>query len=165
MLPMTPEGRLQDGVTATPYLHTRSGAAQARFSPEPNPRWVAYASDDSGRIEVYVDAFPKPQGKRRISTAGGMGPQWGPGGRELFYVSMDNKLMVVSLKQVADAIEPSAAPRELFTLPLRSPAGPTYEPSEDGKRILVITSPDVAPQPLNVIINWPALLKERPPAR
>jgi Tol biopolymer transport system component/predicted Ser/Thr protein kinase len=164
-LPMTPDGKLQDGGTAALYLHTQFNEQNARFSPEPNPRWVAYTSDESGRPEVYVDAFPLPRGRKRISIAGGYGPQWGGGDRELFYVSLDNKLMVVSLKQVADALEPSASARELFTLPLRSPAGPTYEPSEDGKRFLVITSPDVAPQPLNVIINWPALLKERAPAR
>jgi hypothetical protein len=156
---MTPDGKLQDGGTATPYLRTQFNEQSARFSPEPNPRWVAYASDESGRPEVYVDAFPQPRGRKRISIAGGTGPQWGAGGRELFYVSLDNKLMVVSLKQVADALEPSESPRELFTLPLRSPAGPTYEPSEDGKRFLVITSPDVAPQPLNVIINWARLVE------
>ena len=67
--------------------------------------------------------------------------------------------MVVSLKLGSDTVEPSA-PRELFQLPLRSPAGPTYEPSRDGQRFLVLTSPEQAQQPLTVIINWPALLKK-----
>src|SRR6266852_7489993 len=63
----------------------------------------------------YIQAFPEPRGKFQISTGGGQYPQWGPGGRELFYVSLDSKLVAVSLKLGADSIEPST-PRELFPL-------------------------------------------------
>lgn len=162
-VPMTPEGKMPEGAAPTPYLRTRFNESQARFSPEPNPRWVAYGSDESGRQEVYVDAFPEPRGKKRISTTGGGFPWWGAGGRELFYVTPENKLMAVSLKIDAETVEPSA-PRELFMLSLRSPAGPTYQPSRDGQRFLVLTSPEAAPQPLTVIVNWPALLKKGTPA-
>jgi hypothetical protein len=49
----------------------------------------------------------------------------------------------------------------LFQLPLRSSTGgPTYEPSSDGQRILVLTIPEQTPQPLNLIVNWPELLKK-----
>jgi hypothetical protein len=68
--------------------------------------------------------------------------------------------MAVSLKHGLDTLEPSP-PRELFALPMRSTAaGATYEPSVDGQKILVLTSPDSAQQSLNVIVNWPALLKK-----
>jgi eukaryotic-like serine/threonine-protein kinase len=159
-LPMTPDGRMQESAPPKPYLRTAFNESESRFSPEPNPRWVAYQSDESGRFEVYIDAFPEPRGKKRISTGGGRFPQWGGGGREIFYLSPDDKLMAVSLKLGADTVEPSA-PRELFTLPLRtSPIGPTYEASRDGRRFLVLTSPETAPRALNVIVNWPALLKK-----
>jgi Tol biopolymer transport system component len=158
-LPMTPEGRVREGAKPLPYLQTQFSESEGRFSPEPSPRWVAYMSDDSGRPEVYIDAFPEPRGKKPISTGGGTFPKWGAGGRELYYISPENKLMVVSLKLGSDTVEPSA-PRELFQLPLRSPAGPTYEPSRDGQRFLVLTSPEQAQQPLTVIVNWPALLKK-----
>jgi Tol biopolymer transport system component/predicted Ser/Thr protein kinase len=159
-LPVTPDGRMREGVTPAPYLRTRFNEGQARFSPEPSPRWVAYLSDESGRGEVYIDAFPEPRGKKRISTSGGQYPKWGADGRELFYVSPENKLMAVSLKPGADTLEPSA-PRELFPLPLRSTAaGATYEPSRDGQRFLVLTSPEATQQSLNVIVNWPALLRK-----
>jgi Tol biopolymer transport system component/predicted Ser/Thr protein kinase len=161
-IPMTPDGRAQEGSTPTPYLRTRFNEFQARFSPEPSPRWVAYTSDESGRSEVYLDAFPEPRARVRISIAGGQSPQWATGGRELFYVSPENKLMAVGLKLGADGVEP-LAPRELFQLHLRSSAGPMYQPSRDGQRILVVTSPEVAPQPLTIIVNWPALLKEAAP--
>jgi hypothetical protein len=158
-VPMAPDGKMAAGAVPTPYLRTGFNEQGGRSSPEPSPRWVAYHSNESGQYEVYIDAFPEPRGKKRISTAGGISPQWGGGGRELFYASPDNKLMAVSLKLGADTVEPSA-PRELFRAPLRSPAGPTYEPSRDGQRFLVLTSPEQEPQPLTLIANWPTLLKK-----
>jgi hypothetical protein len=87
-------------------------------------------------------------------------PQWGPGGRELFYVSLDFKLMAVSLKLGADSVEPSA-PRELFPLPIVDSGWSPYETAADGQRFLVRAVPQQqASQPLTVIVNWPALLKK-----
>ena len=68
---------------------------------------MAYQSDVTGRYEVYIQAFPEPRGRFQISTGGGQYPQWGAGGRELFYVSSDYKLMVVSLKLGTDSVEPA----------------------------------------------------------
>jgi len=159
-LPIAPDGKAAEGATPTPYLQSRFNEGDARFSPEPGPRWVAYASDESGRYEIYIDAFPEPRGKKRISISGGRAPQWGAGGRELFYISPENKLMVVSLKLGADNVEFSA-PRELFQLSLRATAaGALYQPSRDGQRFLVLTSSETTPQSLNVIVNWSALLKK-----
>jgi Tol biopolymer transport system component len=157
-LPMTAEGKMREADTPAPYARTRFQEGFGHFSPEPSPRWVAYTSNESGQTEVYIDAFPEPRGKKRVSTAGGNFPQWGANGRELFYVSRENKLMVVNLKLGSDTLEISV-PRELFELPLASPAGPTYQPSRDGQRFLVLTSPEATPQLLNVIVNWPALLR------
>jgi Tol biopolymer transport system component/predicted Ser/Thr protein kinase len=160
-LRMTPDGKLDDGVAPAPYLRTRFNVGMARFSPEPNPRWVAYVSDEAGQPDVYIDAFPEPRSKVRISTSGGEFPKWGTEGRELFYVTPDNRLMDVSLKPGSGTVEAS---RELFTLPLRSAAGATYEPSRDGQRFLVLTNPEAAGQSLTVIVNWPALLRKGSPA-
>ena len=151
---------MPEGVAPAPYLQTRFNEQEARFSPEPNPRWVAFTSDESGRYEIYIGAFPEPRGKKRVSISGGRMPQWGAGGRELFYVSPEDKVMAVSLKLGPDGIEPSA-PRELFQVPQRATvAGPIYQPSHDGQRFLVLTTPETAAQSLNVIVNWPALLKK-----
>jgi Tol biopolymer transport system component/predicted Ser/Thr protein kinase len=76
-LPMTPDGKMRESERPTPYLQTRFNEGSARFSPEPSPHWVAYVSDESGRGEVYIDTFPEPRGKKRISTAGGGFPKWG----------------------------------------------------------------------------------------
>ena len=154
IVPVTPDGHLATDAPPTPYLRTPVNESAGRFSPESNPRWIAYQSDESGHDEIYVDSFPQRRGPHRISINGGTTPQWGPGGRELFYQSPDGKVMAVSLKLGADSIEASV-PRELFALPLQS----TFEVAPDGQRFLA-TVPDPTPHPLTVIVNWPTLLKQ-----
>jgi eukaryotic-like serine/threonine-protein kinase len=161
ILPVTPDGRVQPGAEPTLYLRTPFNESQGRFAPDPSPRWIAYQSDESGRYEIYIQSFPDPHGATRISTSGGQYPQWSPDGRELFYVSPDHKLMVVSIKLGADSVQPSA-PHELFTLPaddLASTFSP-YEVAPDGQRFLVRTESEQI-TPLTVVMNWPALLKKK----
>lgn len=153
VLPVTADGKPE--AAPRPYLRTRFNELSGRFFPEPSPRWIAYASNESGRPEVYVQGFPEPRGKFQISTGGGELPDWSSDGRELFYVSLDRKLMSVRVDLHADSVTPSA-PRELFSLPpgiLRS-----YAVAPDGQRFLV-PAPAGGAQPLEVIVNWPALLK------
>jgi Tol biopolymer transport system component len=160
VLPVTPDGTPAPGTAPAPYLRTPANESWGRFSPEPVPRWVAYQSDETGSFEIYVDAFPTPRGKKQISTAGGTYPQWGARGQELFYVSPDFTLMVVGLKETANGLEPSA-PRELFPLPAVDVGYSPYEVTRDGRRFLVLATPErAAPQPLTVIVSWPALLKD-----
>jgi predicted Ser/Thr protein kinase len=164
VLDVTPDGKPSLGATPRPYRRTPFSESWGRFSPEAPPRWVAYHSNDTGRNEVYIQAFPEPRGKFQISTGGGQYPQWGAGGRELFYVAPDNKLMAVSLKLGTDSVEPSA-PRELFVLPAVDTGWNPYDTDPDGQRFLVRATPErAAAQPLTVIVNWPALLKKGAPA-
>jgi Tol biopolymer transport system component len=163
-VPVTPDGALRKGVAPTPYLRTRFNEQHARFSPELTPRWVAYSSDESGREEVYVDSFPEPHGRVLVSNTGGTIPQWASSGRQLFYVSLDEMVMSVDLTFGSDRVRPSE-PRPLFRLPVRSPAGNTYQPSRDGKRFLIVTRPETAPPSLAMVINWPALLTSAAAAR
>jgi predicted Ser/Thr protein kinase len=163
VLPVTPDGKPAPNSTPRSYLRTPYDERWGRFSPEAPPRWVAYQSDETGRWEVYIQAFPEPRGATRVSTGGGQFPQWGAGARELFYVSPDNKLMGVSLKPGADTVEPSA-PREIFPLSVIETGWSPYDTAPDGQRFLVRATPGHAAQPLTVIVNWPALLKKEAPA-
>jgi hypothetical protein len=154
---------MREGAQPKPYLRTPFNEVNGRFSPEPSPRYVAYESDESGRFEVYIDAFPEPRGKRRISTGGGRFPQWGAGGRELFYTSPELKLIAVNLKVGRDSVEPSA-PHELFQLPVfNGSAVSPYEATPDGQRFLLLTSPEPESRALTLIVNWPALLRKTAP--
>jgi Tol biopolymer transport system component len=158
--PVTPEGRPSPGAKPWPYIREPFNQVSARFSPD--TRWVAYMSDESGQGEIYVRSFPEPREKLRISTSGGAYPQWGSGGRELFYQSREGKLMVVTLTPAGTSLTPSL-PRELFALPIDINRGPNpYEAAPDGQRFLVS---DVAagPEPVTVIVNWQALLRKGAP--
>ena len=158
---VTPDGKLRPGASPRPYIVAPFNQVAGRFSPD--TRWVAYQSDDSGRAEVYVQSFPEPGERFRISTTGGRYPEWGPEGRELFYVSPDEKLMAVTVKAGTGSLEASL-PRELFQLPSGVTGYGPYELDPNGQRFLV---PVVAGkvEPLSVIVNWPALLKKGPAAR
>jgi len=87
---------------------------------------------------------------------GGSNPEWGAGGEELFYIGPGGKLNSVKLNLGANSVEPSA-PRELFSV-----AGP-YRVAPDGKHFLVLAGSESGPPPLQLIMNWPALLKKRTP--
>ena len=77
-----------------PFLNTLSSETDPSFSPD--GRWIAYLSDESGTFEVYVRPFPGPGGKWQISTGRGDSPEWSRNGKELFYKTQGQKIMVVS---------------------------------------------------------------------
>jgi len=146
-----------------PFLKTRSGEANAHFSPDGHR--LAYASDESGRLEIYVQPFPGPGGKWTISTDGGTEPVWSRDGRELFYRSGD-KLMAVSI-----ATQPAfvaGLPRVLFEGAFEPTGTGTsgYDVSLDGRRFLMIqpTAPEMPVTQVNVVINWFEELRQRVPA-
>ena len=64
----------------------------------PDGRWMAYLTDESGQFEVYVSPFPDVAERReKISQDGGLTPQWGPDGRELFFQTRDGIIMVAEI--------------------------------------------------------------------
>jgi hypothetical protein len=120
---------------------------------------MAYSSDQPGRLEVYVDAFPT-RGVRAtpVSTSGGRWPRWRRDGRELFYLASDHTLMAVPVQ--TNAGFNAGAPRRLFTLRMKEGGARsdiTYAPASDGQRFLVNVTRETAPAPISVVINWPAL--------
>jgi hypothetical protein len=154
-LEVTPDGRPRPGAKPQPYIRAPYNQTLGRFSPD--KRWVAYQSDDSGKWEVYVQSFPETHEKVRISTAGGRNPEWGPDGRELFYVSPDGKLMAVAMKFGTGSVEPSL-PRELFALPSDTTGLGPFEVAADGQRFLGYVT-NHKTEPLTVIVNWRAQVK------
>ena len=131
-----------------------NGQADSRFSPD--GRWLAYDSDESGRFEVYVQTFPGPGGKWQVSAAGGGFPHWRGDGKELFYLSPDNKMMAVPL-ETSPAFH-AGAPAPLFSV--HPGNGSVYDVAADGKRFLVNSLPaDQGSPPLSLLVNWTSLLK------
>jgi len=146
---------------AQPFLRTPYEEAAARFSPD--GRWLAYASNESGRREIYVQPYPGPGGKWQISTEGGHEPLWNPKGGELFYRS-GNKIMALDVKSGFSA----GKPRMLFEgpyLPTNVPA-PFYDVSPDGQLFLMlkpVESGTSEPTQINVVLNWFEELKKKVP--
>jgi len=130
---------------------------QARFSP--NGRYIAYASDESGQYEIYVQTFPQPSGKWQVSSGGGEFPEWRRDGKELFFVSA-GKMMAVGMDTASPKFM-AGIPKPLFGANFL-PATPNaiYAPSADGQRFLIITA--TAQQslpPVTVVTNWTSELK------
>jgi Tol biopolymer transport system component/DNA-binding winged helix-turn-helix (wHTH) protein len=120
----------------------------------PNSRWVTYDSNESGRSEVYVQAFPPGEGKWQVSTAGGIEPAWREDGKEIYFVSGD-KLVAVGVKTDQPAFETEVA-RPLFEVHLESTTRRTrYQVASNGQRFL-INLPIQTTTPITVAVNWAA---------
>ena len=142
-----------------PYLNSPFVEDMGRISP--NGRWLAYRSNESGTMEVYVQTFAPgdsgPRGKWRISTDGGMEPQWRSDGKELFYLR-GSTLMSVEVK--TDGREFAAGlPKPMFDKMVTSSGRNHYVVSRDGQRILMITPPEEQMNAdVHVVLNWPSAL-------
>ena len=140
-----------------PYLQSPFDEGNAVFSPDGH--WVAYVSDESGRPEVYVQAFPLTNEKDRISTGGGTDPAWRKDGAELFYLAADRSLMAVPVRASATAFEPGVA-KALFPIP-GNLVQRAYAPSGDGQRFLITRPIDEATAvPITVVLNWQTGIKK-----
>jgi eukaryotic-like serine/threonine-protein kinase len=119
-------------------------------------RWLAYASDVSGRYEIYVQSFPEGVGTRQVSTGGGNYARWRRGGRELFYYSGDGKLMTSQVTR-GDSFE-SDAPISLFEFRAGNASGfAPYVVTRDGQRFLINEVVEMVPNaPLTIVVDWAA---------
>lgn len=137
-----------------PSLRTRYTEANPVFSPD--GRWVAYNSDESGRPEVYIQAFPERRGKWMISDGGGRAPRWRADGKELYWLAPGDVLTAASLELQPAGVRPGR-PETLFRL---SAGGqlPFFDPAANGRRFLVLV-PEGGQEPIRpmvVVQNWAA---------
>jgi Tol biopolymer transport system component len=131
------------------YMKGPFNERQGRFSPD--GRWVAYTSDESGRSEVFLQSFPASVVKIQISVNGGSHPRWRGDGKELFYITADNKLASVEIKPNGAG---AGVPRPLFDLDLFRTQ---YAVSADGQRFLFVNQAEQGKSvQYDVIANWTA---------
>jgi DNA-binding winged helix-turn-helix (wHTH) protein/Tol biopolymer transport system component len=137
-----------------PFLVTSANEMQAQVSPDGH--WIAYASDESGQWEIYVQPFPTGSGQRhKISTDGGVEPQWRPDGRELFYLDLAQTLTAVPVL-TGDGWH-TDVPQALFRTAIGPGASPRnhYAVGQAGQRFLISSADGgQAPQPITFLVNW-----------
>jgi Tol biopolymer transport system component len=147
-----------DATPRTPELFLRTAFEDDLPLFSPDGKWLAYRSNESGRMEVYIASVPGGTIRRQVSIYGGDQPQWAPRGGRLFYL---NGRRVMSVDVAADPVLRVGRPQMLFE---RAPSvsamnsgqwGHTYAVMPDGKRFLFSSN---APRPevreLKVVLNW-----------
>lgn len=142
-----------------PVVRTEFEDRDAQFSPD--GRWVVYASNQSGRFEIYAQRFPESTGTRQLSTEGGVQPRWRRDGKELFYISLNGQLVAVPINTAPGGQTlTSGAAVTLFDSQIAggiSPAGHKhqYAVAADGQRFLIAqTTDNGAGAPITVAVKW-----------
>jgi serine/threonine protein kinase len=135
------------------FLQRGTDFGEARFSPD--GRWIAYTSEESGRSEIYLAAFPGPGERFQVSPSGGAAPRWRRDGRELFYLAEDGALMAVEVR-TAGAPDVGTS-RKLFE---PHPRALDYDVSSDGQRFLIVASGAESSPPITLVQNWAPGLKK-----
>ena len=136
-------------------------AFEERF-PEVSPdgKWMAYQSNESGRWEIYITAFPGGGAKWQVSSIGGVSPKWRKDSKELFYLDPSDNLVAVDVNASASAVQ-LGTPHTLFqAIGIQREYGP-YDVSADGKKFLINSGNlKEGSDPFTLVQNWPADLKK-----
>jgi Tol biopolymer transport system component len=150
-----------------PVVQTAFAEDSAQFSPD--GRWIAYESNETGRFEVYAQAFPMTRGKSQMSVAGGIFPRWSRDGNELYFMAPDGRMMAAPVVVGSDgqSLEPTT-PVALFGVRLASGgnvltpgalARPLYAVASDGRFLInEVAESDRRTVSLTVVVNWDAEL-------
>ena len=129
-------------------------------------KWVAYLSNDTGRNEIYVQAFPgardAPGGRWQISRDGAQDVRWRRDGKELFFQSLDGKIMAATLTLGSQGVV-AETPRVLFPATYSVGTLREFDASADGQKFALILDDrtETMANRLTVISNWQATVRQR----
>jgi Tol biopolymer transport system component len=150
-----------------PFLKTSFTELEPMFSPD--GRWIAYRSNESGTIELYVRPF-RGAGKWQVSSGGVMHPLWSRTGHQLFYETLDGHIMVSDYTVQNDSFVPGR-PRPWSATQILAPSGGfNMDVAPDGKRFIVFPKPeanadDKAAGHVTFLINFFDELRRRMPLK
>lgn len=136
---------------------TPSEARDGQFSPDGH--WVAYASNESGQMEIWVQRFPEPEERYQVLSAGGSQPRWRGDGAELYYLAPNGTLMATMFETEAKSGSPFGKSVALFPAHVVSAQGgflrQQYAVTADGQRFLLnAVAEEAANAPITIIANW-----------
>ena len=112
-------------------------------------------------MEVYAAPFSGPGGKRQVSTGGGCQPSWRRDGKEIFYLTPDNKLMAGGVKTTGTSLEVGTVKPLFETRFFRGTGGWNYDVAADGQRFVINYSPEQPNAAITLVVNWDAELKKK----
>jgi eukaryotic-like serine/threonine-protein kinase len=142
------------GGAPAPLIQTPFSEYLARVSPDGS--WIAYVSNEAGPEDVYIQSFPVSGHKLRVSTGGALRPHWMPGSDEVFYETMDRRIVSVKLTRKGNDLD-AGEPRASFMIP---PGLIGADFTHDGQRMLVsFSSAEAQERSVRVILDWTALVK------
>lgn len=131
-------------------------------SVSPTGKWLAYQSNESGRSEIYVTAFPGGGARWQASTAGGADVQWRGDGKELFFLDPSDNVVAVDIDG-SGAAPILGSPHILFqAVGVQRQIG-SFVAAKDGKKFLVNTSSaKQSDEAISIVTNWTAELNKQP---
>ena len=145
-------GSIDGSMPLRPFVASPASEEDPRVSPD--GKWVAYQSDESGRVEVYLKPIDGGDLKWQVSTSGGADPMWDPSGGKLYFVENDSAIHEVELR--VGARLSVAPPRRLFSAPDRVEWTHGYLPLPGGDRLVVMVVGDemAGGGEITVVSNW-----------
>ena len=144
---------LDDARRPVPITTTPSADAGARFSPD--GRWIAYQGNESGRFEIFVQAFPTGEARAQITTDGGAHPRWSRDGRTLFFLGPDGTLMEAVLSLGSGSSIQALRVEPLAPGLRAAPMDPApYDVLSNGRFVVSRGVDEGAARPLTVLLNW-----------
>jgi hypothetical protein len=145
---------LSGDAEAYPFIETEFDETNGMISPD--QRWLAYVSNESGRSEVYVTAFPDRGRKWQVSTDGGRAPRWNGDGSEVLYHANDGTLVAVRVESRQGGLLIGEAVPLFNTMVQPFVGALSWSLSDDGQRILAMEPVSGQESPnLSVVVNWP----------
>ena len=147
----------EGGQSPEPFL-ANEGTEEANPMFSPDGRWIAYDSNESGRGEVYVRAYPGPGGKWQISNGGGQDPLWSPDGKALYYLNLAPTREVYRVPVETQPTFRAGRPEKIYEGEMVRPSAwvSNWDVSPDGRKFVFVRVSEDQPRPktVRVVLNW-----------
>lgn len=148
-----------------PRLFTETVSTELFSQFSPDGKWIAYQSNETGMWELYLRPFPGPGGQWPISTSGGIHVRWSHDGKEVYYLSLDGRMMAVSVS-FSGSTPVLGTPVALFNAGLINGGSQIlglrqqYDVAKDGRFLLNVPAAGGTMPPITVLLNWAPLREQ-----